>query len=321
MGSEWFDLTREDRLRAPVVETKWSDREYVVAPTAKAHCDTEHQFTRNGLDITVRVIAIEANQGYALVFGDGSHLENCLVRIHSRCLYGDALRSDDCDCGPELDLAMDMIQEEGKGVLIYLEQEGRGAGLINKARAYQYSQQHDADTFESYGKLGLQLDSRRYTAAAMTLNELGLKQIRLLTNNPAKADDLREAGLAVEMKPLLIPPQNPTVHRYLEAKRAQRHHRLPKSWRFYKWVDRMMQATGLLVFGLCCAALALVARSTILTVWERVWPGAAVPAGGFVIIAVGIAATVGLAVGKRGSTRRRLQKARLASRIAFVQLR
>ncbi|MFE3755904.1 GTP cyclohydrolase II [Nocardia tengchongensis] len=308
-------------MRTAVIGTDRSDEKCVVTPTVDDHRDTEHQFTRQGREITARVVAIGVDQGHVLVFGDGAELEDCLVRIHSRCLYGDALRSDDCDCGPELDLAMDMIQDEGRGVLIYLEQEGRGAGLVNKARAYQYGQTNNADTFDSYRELGLPLDSRRYTAAAQALRGLGIKKIRLLTNNPDKARDLSRAGLRVQMISLLTPPQNPRVDRYLAAKRAHRGHRLPASWRSYRWADRMMRTGALLAFGLSCGALAAGLRNLVLTVWERLSPNAVVPAGAFVITGVGVAAMLGLLVGQRGSARWRVRKARLASRFAFLQLR
>ncbi|MVU82457.1 GTP cyclohydrolase II RibA [Nocardia sp. ET3-3] len=311
--------TREVRLRASsVLDIARAERKQADTPE---RCDTEHQFTRNGQNLTLRVVELEDGQGHVLIFGSERIPENCLVRIHSRCLYGDVLGSDDCDCGPELKLSMDLIQHEGRGVVIYLEQEGRGAGLVNKARAYRYSQDSGADTFESYHKLGLEPDIRRYLTAGAALKKQGLSKIRLLTNNPAKAEDLREVGLDVEMTPLWIAPRNQAVHRYLEAKRAHRDHRLPKSWNFYRWIDRSMQAVMLLAFGLCCAALALAARSAILIVWEHARPGTAIPAGVFVITAVGFAATMGLAAGKRDSLRRRLLKARVASRVARSQLR
>lgn len=310
--------TREAGLRVSVADIPRVEQERA---DTRRYRDTQHQFTRNGLALTAHVVDVGADQGYALVFGDDLPSDNCLVRIHSRCLYGDALGSDDCDCGPELGLAMDLIQQEGSGILVYLEQEGRGAGLINKARAYGYSQQHDADTFESYDRLGLQPDYRRYTAAAATIDALGVQKIRLLTNNPAKVRDLRAAGLEVVMTPLLIPPPNSTVHRYLEAKRAHRQHKLPRSWKFYRWIDRLTRVALLMVFGSCCAALAYVLRSVVLMLWERVLPGSTVPAGGFVIVAVGVASVLGLAAGKRDSLRQRLLKARLASWIALLQSR
>ncbi|MFE3098886.1 GTP cyclohydrolase II [Nocardia tengchongensis] len=307
-------------MRAPVIETDRSDEKCVATPVVDDHHDTEHRITRKGRAITVRVAALGVNQGYALIFGDSSQLTNCLVRIHSRCLYGDALGSDDCDCGPELNLALDMIQREGRGVLIYLEQEGRGAGLVNKARAYQYSQDHGADTFDSYRRLGLPVDSRRYTGAAQALKDLGIDRIRLLTNNPDKVHDVRAAGLQVEMTSLWTLPRNRHVHRYLEAKRAHRGHVLPASWESYKWADRLIQGGALMVFGVSCAVLASFARSAILTVWERMSPTGEVPVGGFVAAAVGVAAMLGLVIGQRGSARWRLLKGRLASRFAFLRL-
>jgi len=189
--------------------------------------DTEHRLTRKGREMVVRVAELPDphDGGHVLVIGDIA--DNCLVRIHSRCLYGDALQSDDCDCGPELDLAMDLIQTEGSGVLIYLEQEGRGAGLIRKAMGLHTSEQAGLDTYESYARLGIPRDSRRYDAAAKQLFDLGLSRIRLLTNNPAKVDALRASGVRVSVVPLVTEPRSERARRYLRAKRDFGLHWLP----------------------------------------------------------------------------------------------
>ncbi|MFE9577683.1 GTP cyclohydrolase II [Nocardia sp. NPDC006044] len=189
--------------------------------------ETDHRFTRKEHDLRLRVLELgdEGEQGHLLVFGEVA--DGCLVRLHSRCLYGDALRSDDCDCGPELDATLDMIQAEGAGVLVYLEQEGRGAGLVAKARGYRYSEQHATDTFTSYEALGYPADNRTYDLAAERLAALGLRSVRLLTNNPAKIDALHAAGIEVTSVPLLTPVHGLRARRYLEAKRAHRGHRIP----------------------------------------------------------------------------------------------
>ncbi|MFI7671574.1 GTP cyclohydrolase II [Nocardia sp. NPDC049526] len=197
--------------------------------------ETGHRLTRRGRELQVGIVPIrhQVDGGHALVFGQATAgspeiSDGCLVRIHSRCLYGDALRSDDCDCGPELDMAMDMIQDEGAGVLIYLEQEGRGAGLINKARGLQTSDRFDIDTFASYARLELSADSRSYESAAQCLRELGLTSVRLLTNNPEKVEPLERAGLAVTRVPLHTWPRSERARKYLQAKRRHRGHQIPR---------------------------------------------------------------------------------------------
>ncbi|WP_227999093.1 GTP cyclohydrolase II [Nocardia australiensis] len=189
--------------------------------------DTAHRFTRKGLELRVRVMEVAggAEYGHVLIFGELT--DDALVRIHSRCLYGDALGSQDCDCGPELDKAMDMIQTAGSGVLVYLEQESRGAGLVAKARGYRESEQSGTDTFTSYQTLGYPIDARTYTHAAQSLLQLGLRSVQLLTNNPAKADDIRTAGLTVTVLPLSTRPLSTRAAAYLEAKRHHRHHWIP----------------------------------------------------------------------------------------------
>lgn len=189
--------------------------------------ETDHRFSRKEQDLRLRVLELgnQGAQGHLLAFGEVA--DDCLVRLHSRCLYGDALRSDDCDCGPELDATLDMFQAEGAGVLVYLEQEGRGAGLVAKARGYRYSEQHGTDTFASYEALGYTADCRSYDQAAERLAALGLRSVRLLTNNPAKIDALHTAGIAVTPVPLLTPVRGRRARQYLKAKRTRRGHRIP----------------------------------------------------------------------------------------------
>ncbi|MFF2550152.1 GTP cyclohydrolase II [Nocardia sp. NPDC058058] len=192
---------------------------------------TAHSLTRKGRELSVRVSELRADPetgagellGHILVFGDPD--QECLVRIHSRCLYGDALGSQDCDCGPELDLAMDLIQAEGHGVLVYLEQEGRGSGLIVKAMGLRLGAQIGVDTFTSYRMLGHPIDSRSYGHAAQALSGLGLRSVRLMTNNPDKVAALEEAGFAVVTVPLLTEPRSERARQYMEAKRRFRGHR------------------------------------------------------------------------------------------------
>ncbi|MBF6170645.1 GTP cyclohydrolase II [Nocardia blacklockiae] len=158
----------------------------------------------------------------------GAVADGCLVRIHSRCLYGDALGSDDCDCGPELEMAMDLIQAEGAGVLVYLEQEGRGSGLIAKARGLGYSERHGVDTFTSYRDLDYPADRRSYAPVAAALHALGLRSVRLLTNNPEKMSAVREAGIAVDPVQLVTTPRSERARAYMQSKREFRGHWLPE---------------------------------------------------------------------------------------------
>ncbi|WP_433654185.1 GTP cyclohydrolase [Nocardia sp. CA-128927] len=185
--------------------------------------ETGHRLLRKGHDLRVRVIELPAEHdgGHMLIFGEPT--DGCLVRIHSRCLYGDALQTDDCDCGPALEKAMDFIQAAGSGILIYLEQEGRGAGLVNKARGLRTSQQGRVDTFRSYAMLGLLPDTRRYEQAVAALERLQLKSIRLMTNNPDKVRAVQAAGIKVTVRSLHTRPRSMRALAYLEAKRVVGH--------------------------------------------------------------------------------------------------
>ncbi|GAB2710968.1 GTP cyclohydrolase II RibA [Nocardia thraciensis] len=189
--------------------------------------DTAHRIRRKGAEMWVRVreLGDVRDGGTMLIFGDLA--DGCLVRIHSRCLYGDVLHSEDCDCGPELDKAMDMIQAEGAGVLVYLEQEGRGHGLIAKARGLRFSELNGVDTFTSYRSLHYSADCRSYERAAQALRRLGLRRVRLLTNNPEKVAAVAAAGTTVERTPLITVPRSERARLYMESKRDYRGHLLP----------------------------------------------------------------------------------------------
>lgn len=158
---------------------------------------------------------MHGNRPCAAVFGQPQ--DGCLVRIHSRCVYGEIFESVDCDCRDQLRNSMAMMRTAGAGVLIYLDQEGRGAGLLTKARGYQLSQEHGLDTFTSYRTLGVPEDSRSYEDAVAILRSLGLKRVRLLTNNPMKVAAL-SADFQVEQQRFLVPGQSPEARRYLAAK-------------------------------------------------------------------------------------------------------
>lgn len=161
----------------------------------------------------------------ALTMGTPQAERPSLVRIHSQCLTGDVFHSIKCDCGRQLARAMEMIAEEGQGVIVYQHQEGRGIGIINKIRAYALQDQ-GADTIEANLRLGLEVDTRDYTQCAEILQLLGLQKIRVMSNNPEKISTLREAGLTVvERVPIESQPFEPSLN-YLRTKKERMGHLL-----------------------------------------------------------------------------------------------
>jgi 3,4-dihydroxy 2-butanone 4-phosphate synthase/GTP cyclohydrolase II len=161
----------------------------------------------------------------ALVKGEPGPDRPTLVRIHSQCLTGDVFHSIKCDCGPQLQRAMELVQAEGEGVIVYQQQEGRGIGIINKIRAYALQDQ-GADTIEANLQLGFAIDSRQYDQCAEIIKLLGVRRVRLMSNNPDKVRALREAGLEiVERVPLEIKGQ-PLALRYLQTKKEKMGHLL-----------------------------------------------------------------------------------------------
>ena len=168
----------------------------------------------------------EDNKIYlALVLGDILTPEPVLVRVHSKCLTGDVFHSLKCDCGPQLDLAFQKVAEAGRGVVLYLEQEGRGIGLAAKMQAYEL-QDHGFDTVEANRRLGFPADLRDYGLGCQVLLDLGLKRVRLMTNNPAKLVGIEGFGLdVVERVPLKATPNDSNVD-YLRTKREKMGHLL-----------------------------------------------------------------------------------------------
>ncbi len=161
----------------------------------------------------------------ALVKGDVDGAENVLVRVHSECLTGDVFHSLRCDCGEQLEQALAQIEAEGRGVLLYMAQEGRGIGLLNKLRAYELQEQ-GMDTVEANLELGFPADARDYGIGNQILADLGLSTLRILTNNPKKLTGIDGFGLTVvEQVPIEVPP-NAENNRYLSAKRDKLGHRL-----------------------------------------------------------------------------------------------
>ena len=154
--------------------------------------------------------------------GDG---EDVLVRVHSRCLTGEVFHSVRCDCGAQLSAAMRRVAEEGRGVLLYLNQEGRGIGLTNKIRAYRLQDQ-GLDTVEANERLGFKPDQRDYGIGAQILSELGVRSMRLLTNNPRKFVGLEGYGLSVTASLPLEVPTSERARPYLRTKKAKLGHTL-----------------------------------------------------------------------------------------------
>jgi 3,4-dihydroxy 2-butanone 4-phosphate synthase/GTP cyclohydrolase II len=168
---------------------------------------------------------VERNQHIALVKGEWSEDEEVLVRVHSECLTGDALGSERCDCGEQLHAAMAMIKEAGKGVIVYMRQEGRGIGFVNKMKAYAL-QDEGKDTVEANEALGFEADLRDYGVGAQIIRDLGIRKMRLITNNPKKIVGLEGYGLIVSKRiPLETEPTGRNV-RYLKTKQKKLGHML-----------------------------------------------------------------------------------------------
>jgi len=173
-------------------------------------------------------VKYEAQEPVVLVMGDLQKTAAPLVRLHSSCFTGDLLESLRCDCGDQLQMALQMIGNEGVGVLVYLPQEGRGIGLVNKIKAYQL-QDDGLDTVEANLALGYKADTRDYGVGIQLLKDLGLSKVRLLTNNPKKTDAFIYGGFDLEVidQIPIMPPIHEHNARYLETKRDKMGHRLP----------------------------------------------------------------------------------------------
>jgi 3,4-dihydroxy 2-butanone 4-phosphate synthase/GTP cyclohydrolase II len=161
----------------------------------------------------------------AITHGKVQGESGVLVRMHSKCLTGDVFHSARCDCGWQLETAMAMIQAEGRGVIVYLDQEGRGIGLLNKLKAYQLQDQ-GKDTVEANEALGFRPDLRNYGIGAQILLDLGLRSMRVLTNNPKKLVGLEGYGLEIEDRVPIVPPSTTENAYYLQTKQAKLGHLL-----------------------------------------------------------------------------------------------
>lgn len=170
--------------------------------------------------------SLTSNEEFVVLFkGELSPDVPTLVRIHSQCLTGDVFGSIKCDCGPQLHRALEMIEAEGRGAVVYQQQEGRGIGIINKIRAYALQDQ-GADTVEANEQLGFAVDAREYRQCAEILFDLGLCKVRVISNNPDKLQALEDAGLQIiERIPIEIRTEEPAAH-YLKTKKEKLGHLL-----------------------------------------------------------------------------------------------
>jgi 3,4-dihydroxy 2-butanone 4-phosphate synthase / GTP cyclohydrolase II len=208
-------------LRSTITSVTTAFRRPFVRCVASAKLPTDY----GEFDIHVFKSVLSTKTHVALVRGELGDGENVLTRVHSACLTGDLFHSARCDCGQQLHAALRRIVDDGRGVLLYLDQEGRGIGLANKIRAYAL-QDHGSDTVEANERLGFPADVRDYRVAFNMLRYLGVKSTRLLSNNPKKLAGLTGEGLSVsERLPIEIEPTASTA-RYLKTKKEKLGHLL-----------------------------------------------------------------------------------------------
>jgi 3,4-dihydroxy 2-butanone 4-phosphate synthase / GTP cyclohydrolase II len=222
--SQLFKFAKKHKLKICTIEDLIHfrrSREKLVEKVEMVHMPTEY----GNFELHLYRSKIDGQHHVALVRGDVAGHKDVLVRVHSECLTGDVFGSCRCDCGPQLHQAMCQVAEAGRGVIVYMRQEGRGIGLAPKIKAYKLQEQ-GYDTVEANRKLGYGMDLREYGLGAQILVDLGLKTIRLLTNNPKKVVGLEGYGLKItEQVPIRIKP-NPYNARYLKVKREKMGHLL-----------------------------------------------------------------------------------------------
>src|SRR5438105_8827287 len=200
--SEFLRQLSVERVAVANLPTEWGD--FKIAGYRSLHSDEEF---------------------VALFKGELRRDTPTLVRIHSQCLTGDVFGSAKCDCGPQLHKTMEMIEAEGRGAIVYQQQEGRGIGILNKIRAYAL-QDAGADTVEANERLGFVVDARDYQQCAEILFDLGLCKVRVISNNPKKLEALEQAGLRiVERIPIEVESEEPAAH-YLQTKKEKLGHLL-----------------------------------------------------------------------------------------------
>ncbi|HEX3727074.1 MAG TPA: 3,4-dihydroxy-2-butanone-4-phosphate synthase [Pirellulales bacterium] len=222
-----FELSRQHKLEIISIEELIRYRrvrEKLVYRITEARLPTRHGLFK----IIFYGVKYEPQQPFVLVMGEPERAAMPLVRLHSSCFTGDVLASLRCDCGDQLNMALDMIAQEGTGVLVYLPQEGRGIGLVEKIKAYGL-QDHGLDTVEANLALGYKADTRDYGIGIQLLKDLGLTKIRLLTNNPKKTDAFIYGGFDLQVvdQIAILPPINEHNARYIATKRDKLGHQLP----------------------------------------------------------------------------------------------